>query len=55
MVIQGAVGTIGRRCVLCGKRWDAKHPNDPNIFCERCTEKLRELTAEGETNGHKSR
>lgn len=37
MLIQGHVGTIGRRCIVCGQRWDAKHPNDPNtLFCPDC-------------------
>lgn len=32
MLIQGSVGTIGRRCIVCGTRWDAKHPNDVNTL-----------------------
>lgn len=41
LLAQGAVGTIRRRCLICGARWDAKHPNDLNtLFCPECLEPL---------------
>lgn len=40
---QGVVGSLRRRCVLCDEFWVAKHPNDPNVFCPKCTDALREL------------
>lgn len=44
MLIQGSVGTIGRRCIICDARWDAKHPNDVNtLFCPECLEVLQRL------------
>ena len=45
--IQGDVGTIRRRCIICGERWDAGHPNDPNtLFCPECLEKLKLMLKE---------
>lgn len=44
---QGNVGSIRRRCLVCGERWDAKHPNDPNtMFCPECEEILRAMINE---------
>ena len=44
---QGNVGTIRRKCLICGERWDASHPNDPNtLFCPMCEQALRELIEE---------
>ena len=46
-IIQGAVGSIRRRCIICGERWDAGHPNDPNtLFCPECLEKLKLMLKE---------
>lgn len=50
MLIQGHVGTIGRRCIVCGARWDAKHPNDLNtLFCPECLMLLKNVI----TNEHR--
>ena len=47
--IQGAVGTIRRRCIICGERWDAGHPNDPNtLFCPECLEHLKAIMSKEE-------
>ena len=40
--LQGHVGSIGRRCIICGNRWDAPHPNDVNtMFCPDCLKTLK--------------
>lgn len=42
LTARGTVGFIRRKCLVCGERWDAPHPNDPNtLFCPDCTKLLR--------------